>query len=55
MKCMGGGNCGLVQLVCSFEPSTMYGANYGYRSGLNISMMKHLHRKVERILQHRAA
>jgi hypothetical protein len=29
----------------------MYGENYGYRSGLNPSMVAHLRRKVERILQ----
>ena len=28
----------------------MYGENYGYRSGLNPSMVRHLQRKVERIL-----
>ena len=28
----------------------MYGENYGYRSGLNASMVKHLHDKVRKIL-----
>ena len=28
----------------------MYGENYGYRSGLNASMVAHLHNKVKRIL-----
>ena len=34
--------CGLVQLNHSFETETLYGSNYGYRSGLNQSMVKHL-------------
>ena len=29
----------------------MYGQNYGYRSGLNQSMVDHLHNKVKRILE----
>ena len=38
---------GLVQLKCSVEPSEMYGENYGYRSGLNPTMVKHLERKTK--------
>src|SRR5260370_13942597 len=34
--------CGLVQLRHSFDPHEMYGTNYGYRSGLNRSMVNHL-------------
>ncbi len=34
--------CGLVQLRHSGEPEAMYGMNYGYRSGLNQSMVHHL-------------
>ncbi|MFA6004868.1 MAG: class I SAM-dependent methyltransferase [Patescibacteria group bacterium] len=34
--------CGLVQLKHSFEQSKMYGDNYGYRSGLNRTMVDHL-------------
>ena len=41
------GGCGLVQLRHSYESEQMYGDNYGYRSGLNQSMVKHLHRRVE--------
>jgi hypothetical protein len=37
---------GLLQLAHSFDPSEMYGANYGYRSGLNASMVRHLTQKV---------
>ncbi len=33
---------GLAQLRQSYDPSLMYGLNYGYRSGLNGSMVKHL-------------
>jgi hypothetical protein len=37
---------GLVQLRHTYEPQEMYGANYGYRSGLNQSMVDHLTLKV---------
>jgi hypothetical protein len=37
---------GLLQLGHSFNPSEMYGDNYGYRSGLNQSMVEHLSDKV---------
>lgn len=37
---------GLLQLRHSYEPSEMYGENYGYRSGLNQSMVNHLIEKV---------
>ncbi len=52
VKCIGENDdeCGLLQLEHSYELSEMYGENYGYRSGLNDSMVKHLHKKVERIL-----
>lgn len=40
VRCVGG--CGLVQLRHSCPPALMYGANYGYRSGLNPSMVAHL-------------
>lgn len=33
---------GLVQLRQSYDPALMYGQNYGYRSGLNGSMVRHL-------------
>lgn len=39
-------NSGLLQLKHSYEPSEMYGENYGYRSGLNQSMVSHLTEKV---------
>jgi NDP-4-keto-2,6-dideoxyhexose 3-C-methyltransferase len=34
--------CGLVQLRHSHAPEQMYGVGYGYRSGLNASMVDHL-------------
>src|SRR5438445_3057047 len=40
---------GLLQLNHSYDPSEMYGANYGYRSGLNQSMVRHLDPKVRRL------
>jgi hypothetical protein len=40
---------GLLQLRHSFEPSEMYGENYGYRSGLNQSMVDHLAHKVRQL------
>ncbi len=43
-------HCGLVQLRQSYKKEEMYGANYGYHSGLNASMVKHLHERVARIL-----
>jgi NDP-4-keto-2,6-dideoxyhexose 3-C-methyltransferase len=42
----GGAACGLLQLRQSYAPGEMYGANYGYRSSLNRSMVEHLHGKV---------
>ncbi len=36
------GGCGLVQLLHSYDLDEMYGDNYGYRSGLNKSMVAHL-------------
>jgi hypothetical protein len=42
-------DCHLVQLMHSHDPSEMYGENYGYRSGLNASMVRHLHSKAARL------
>ncbi len=50
VKCMGDDPrefCGLVQMRHSFAAEDMYGDNYGYRSGLNRSMVDHLHRKAD--------
>ena len=51
VKCTVVGGCGLVQLRQSYDVSEMYGSNYGYRSGLNASMVRHLESKVARILE----
>lgn len=52
VKCMGGSEtCGLVQMEHSYDLGEMYGENYGYRSGLNASMVAHLNSKVKRILK----
>ena len=37
---------GLLQLKQSYSSDEMYGDNYGYRSGLNASMVKHLTNKI---------
>ena len=50
VKCMAAEGCGLVQLAHSYDLGEMYGDNYGYRSGLNASMVRHLHAKVDRVL-----
>lgn len=51
-------SCGLAQLGDSFDPDVMYGDNYGYRSGLNASMVRHLERtanRLERLVQLRSS
>src|ERR1700760_1529363 len=40
---------GLLQLDHSFDLGEMYGENYGYRSGLNQSMVRHLTAKVNEL------
>lgn len=50
VKCVDPKGCGLVQLRQSYDLAEMYGMNYGYRSGLNHSMVQHLHSKVAKIL-----
>lgn len=52
VKCTGEHHCGLLQLAHSYSLDEMYGENYGYRSGLNASMVAHLRSKVERIKQY---
>ena len=53
VKCSSQNNeaaCGLVQLNHSYDLGEMYGDTYGYRSGLNQSMVKHLQGKVAKII-----
>jgi hypothetical protein len=38
---------GLLQTKQSYNLDEMYGANYGYRSGLNASMVRHLEQKIK--------
>ena len=49
IKCVGVDTCGLVQLKQSYDLDLMYGDNYGYRSGLNSSMVNHLEAKISKI------
>lgn len=49
VKCTGIGSCGLLQLGHTYDAGEMYGTNYGYRSGLNASMVRHLQAKVAKV------
>lgn len=40
-------NCSLLQMKQSYSLDEMYGDNYGYRSGLNASMVRHLQQKIK--------
>ncbi|HYV19669.1 MAG TPA: class I SAM-dependent methyltransferase [Verrucomicrobiae bacterium] len=44
--------CGLLQLRHTADASEMYGTHYGYRSGLNPSMVAHLRDRVKTMLSH---
>ena len=48
LKCLDG--CGLVQIAHQYDLNEFYGENYGYRSGLNKSMVEHLEKKVKKIM-----
>jgi NDP-4-keto-2,6-dideoxyhexose 3-C-methyltransferase len=51
VKCIGSPDaCGLLQLQHTYDLSELYGDNYGYRSGLNPAMVRHLQGKVRKIL-----
>ena len=43
--------CGLIQLDRDFPNELLYGDTYGYRSGLNPSMLSHLESKVMKIMK----
>lgn len=49
VQCQGDNSCGLIQLRQSYSPEEMYGATYGYRSGLNRAMVDHLKKSVLKI------
>lgn len=42
-------DCTLLQLRHSYDAEAMYGKDYGYRSGLNASMVNHLQSKARRL------
>lgn len=44
-------DCALVQLRHSVDPAAMFGANYGYRSGINSTMRSHLGTLAARIAE----
>ena len=48
VKCTGEWACWLLQLGHDYDMEQLYGENYGYRSGLNASMVKHLSTIVEK-------
>ncbi len=51
VQCTGpNSSCGLVQLSQSFPPNQMYGETYGYRSGLNQTMVEHLGNMVKKLI-----
>jgi hypothetical protein len=56
VKCLEGNDeqCGLVQLRHTYNHEEMYGDNYGYRSGLNASMVHHLN-EIVKYITHKAA
>jgi NDP-4-keto-2,6-dideoxyhexose 3-C-methyltransferase len=51
LSCEGDSGCGLVQLSRNFPQNLLYGEQYGYRSGLNKSMVDHLEEKIESIMK----
>jgi NDP-4-keto-2,6-dideoxyhexose 3-C-methyltransferase len=54
VKCSEDGDepgCGLLQLRESYNPDEMYRGSYGYRSGLNQTMVQHLQHITNRITQ----
>ncbi len=53
VKCHGdeAAACGVVQLRHTYKVQEMYGTNYGYRSGLNGSMVTHLQSKIARVVE----
>ena len=52
VRCKGANEaCGLLQLQHTYELSELHGQNRGYRSGLNPTIVAHLHEKVQAILK----
>ena len=50
IRCNSKDGCKLVQLQHSYNLKELYGKNYGYRSGLNKSMVTHLHENINLVL-----
>ena len=50
VRCNSKDGCKLVQLQHSYNLNELYGKNYGYRSGLNKSMVNHLHENINLVL-----
>jgi NDP-4-keto-2,6-dideoxyhexose 3-C-methyltransferase len=51
VECQGGEEaCGLVQLAHNYDVRELFGDNYGYRTGLNTSMVMHLQSKIREIM-----
>jgi len=44
--------CGLLQLAHTCDVNVLYGKDYGYRSGLNSSMARHLQEQVARVREY---
>ena len=50
VKCATTGGCGLLQLAHDYENAELFGADYGYRSSVTETMVRHLGDKVARLL-----
>ena len=44
-------NCKLVQLRDNFNPSYMYNNDYGYRTGINLTMTNHVKKVVKKLIK----
>lgn len=53
VRCRAPAGCGLVQLAHTYDLGELYGDQYGYRSGLNASMVRHLGATVQALLARR--
>jgi NDP-4-keto-2,6-dideoxyhexose 3-C-methyltransferase len=51
VKCATPGGCGLLQLAHDYENAELFGADYGYRSSVTETMVRHLGDKVARLLR----